>query len=238
MATFQPKFAIYILHIMRVQVVTILLLVLVIGCHAARNLRQVQAECPDELKRPVLDYTKSASYKDALAKACAKRESCCFAAFGCNFLAHSVHQQCRLPPGTSQLQLQQQNDVMTFSVLLGGVRWQCQASESLSRCKGNVGQGVVLQHLKTAMRHVHASAGDNPDCYLDCACTAYGAPGIVLAAAWGRRNPAQFKQYAQACGTMLVFEANALLPDYFKKETNTKVCTNRVRELSKDEPQT
>jgi hypothetical protein len=118
MATFQSTFALNILHIMRVQVVTVLLLVLVIGCHAARNLRQVPAGCPDELKKPVLDYMKSASYKDALAKACAKRKSCCFAAFGYNCLAHSEHQQRRLPPG--MLQLQQQNDVMTFSALLGG----------------------------------------------------------------------------------------------------------------------
>jgi hypothetical protein len=88
------------------------------------------------------------------------------------------------------------------------------------------------------MRHVHASAGDHPDCYFECGCTAFAAPGVVLAAAWGRKNPAQYKQYAQACNAVLVLEANAHLPDNFKKEINTKVCANRARELSKDPKQT
>ena len=53
--------------------VFVLLLMVARQC-AARHLRQLTVQCPEELTKPVLAYMNSAKYKDAVAKACAKRK--------------------------------------------------------------------------------------------------------------------------------------------------------------------
>ena len=53
--------------------VLVLLLLVAQQC-AARHLRQLTVQCPEELTKPVLAYMNSAKYKDAVAKACAKRK--------------------------------------------------------------------------------------------------------------------------------------------------------------------
>lgn len=59
---------------MRAQVVFVVLVVIAVQvCLAARDLRQVTVQCPEELSKPVVEYMQSAKYKDGVAKACAKR---------------------------------------------------------------------------------------------------------------------------------------------------------------------
>jgi hypothetical protein len=89
------------------------------------------------------------------------------------------------------------------------------------------------------MRYVRAIAGDNPDCYLECGCAAATTLHIVQAYEWGRKQPALYRQYAEACDADPEFDttAHALLPAYVKKEVDTKVCANRAGAFSKDPQQ-